>query len=239
MRSPRQPRPRFTFANVCALLALFVALGGTSVAAPVGHAARSVIRDVARALHQSKNATAESRKAVRIARASAAMSKRALDRTLSPGPAGPAGPAGPGGTAGTPGVPGRPGANGSAIGYATVEYCPGNCPDQPLAGWFTPDEEAVGVDNQANFNHPAAGVFCFQQLPFHAHTVVANLGPSTDTVPHNNYTVQTAVGTTEDPIPGPCQAAGAADQNAVVYIRDSNGAEVDPDQSAKLLLLFN
>ena len=113
------------------------------------------------------------------------------------------------------------------------------CEDQPAIGWFTPDEEALGVDNTANFNNPAPGVFCFQQLPFHAHNLVANIGPGTGAASNEVYFVQTQVGTSEDPIPAPCSPKGVADLNAVVYIRDANGALVEPDHSTKVLALFN
>jgi hypothetical protein len=79
-------------------------------------------------------------------------------------------------------------------------------------------------------------VFCFQELPFHAHNVVANISPGSS---NNNYTVQTLMGTSDHPIGAPCTPGNSADQNAVVYVRKPDGSLTDPDTSAKLYVLFN
>jgi hypothetical protein len=232
--TPHDRKPRIKFANAVAMLALFIALAGTSVGAPVREAAGGLAKSVGRALHLSKHADATARKALTAARHA---EHTALDRAGVTGPAGPQGPQGP---AGATGATGRPGAPGSAIGYATIEYCPGNCLDQQAVGWFTPDDDAFAIDNQANFNHGGTGIFCFQQLPFHAHNLVANLGPSTGSAATNEYTVQTLVGTSDKPITeAACSPSGAADQNAVVYVRKADGTLGDPDLSAKLYALFN
>jgi len=235
----RMPRPRLTFANVVAVLALFVALGGTAFGDPALRAATSTAKKLAKALKVANTADKRARQA--LAAANAALTTGGP--TGSPGPQGPTGPTGPtgaegpAGPQGADGARGNPGPAGSALAYATIEYCPtiNTCEDMPSIGWFTPDEEAKGVDNIDNFNNPAAGVFCFQQLPFHTHNVVANIGPAGKNV----YFVQTRVGTDEDPIPAPCSPQGGADLNAVVYVRDAAGNLVEPDHSAKLLVLFN
>ncbi len=223
----RRSLPRPTLAGVVALLALCVALGNTSLAAPLTSSGASVARQLARALTLSRHASATSKRALSMARQADATAVKALHSSGSAGPTGPPGPAG---------SPGRPGANGTAIGYATVEWCAGGCPDQPSAGWYTPDEGALGVDNTANFRHAATGVFCLHDLPFHVHNLVANLGPSTDTpTAHNNYLVQTQIGTGGTS----CPTGGSADQNVVVEVRDQTGTLTDPDASAKILALLN
>ena len=244
-KARRWPRPRLTFANVTAALALFIALGGTAFGEPATQAAVSTAKKLAKALKVANAADKRARQALTAANA-------ALTTGGPPGPAGPAGPAGPtgatgatgatgsqgpGGPAGADGPRGNQGPAGSALGYATIEYCPtpNTCEDMPTVGWFTPDEEALGVDNIDNFSNPADGVFCFQDLPFHVHNLVANIGPAGNNV----YFVQTRVGTSEDPIPAPCAPKGAADLNAVVYVRNAAGNLVDPDHAAKLLALFN
>lgn len=247
-KARRWPRPRLTFANVTAVLALFIALGGTAFGEPATRAAVSTAKKLAKALKVANTADKRARQALTAANA-------ALNTGGPPGPVGPPGPTGatgatgatgsqgPAGPPGADGPRGNQGPAGSALGYATIEYCPtpNTCEDMPSVGWFTPDEEALGVDNIDNFKHADAGVFCFHDLPFHTHNVVANIGPADPPDdPNNRYLVQTQVGTDEDPIPASCSPQGAADLNAVVYVRNaSDGKLADPDTSAKLLVLFN
>jgi hypothetical protein len=227
-RSSRRPRRSLSFSNVVAVIALFVALGGTSLGAPVREAAGSLASRVTKALRTSKHSDATAKKALRTARRAQAKADAVAG---TPGPQGPAG---------RDGAAGKPGAAGAALGYAAVEYCAsGNCPDQNTVDWFAPDDDALGVDNQANFKHPAAGTFCFHTLPFHLHNVVANLGPSSGGAGTNLFIVQTQAGTADAPVPVGCSPGGAADQNAVVYVRNLSGNLVDPDLSQRLLALFN
>jgi hypothetical protein len=210
---------RLTFANVVALLALFLALGGTSFGRDAG---ASVVSGVKKALGLSKKADRNSRKALKLARRADKNASAALAKA---------------GVGGPPGTPGATGAPGSALAYAAFEYCPGGCEDQPLAGWFAPDEEAHGIDNQANFSHPATGVFCFHDLIAEVHNVSITMAPSART-----YVLQGRAGTIDDPIGAPCTPGGGVQHNAVVEIRDAaNPAHplVDPDTADGFFVVFN
>ena len=94
-------RSRITFANVVALLALFVALGGTGVADPAADAAANLGKSMKKALGLGKKANKKANKALRTA-------KRALAEPGPRGPTGAAGPAGPRGKAGANGSPDTP-----------------------------------------------------------------------------------------------------------------------------------
>ena len=120
---PSRPRPRLSYANVVATLALIIALaaGGPAVAKPVANAAA--------------NLTSVAKKALRIAKSADRRSKRAI---ASPGPAGEKGARGEKGDKGDPGPATGP-AGGALIG---------NYPDPQLAaGSVGTDQlapEAVG-----------------------------------------------------------------------------------------------
>jgi hypothetical protein len=65
-------RARASFANVVAVIALFVALGGTSLADPVAHTAASVASDVKKALKLGKSAQKRAKAADKRAKAATA-----------------------------------------------------------------------------------------------------------------------------------------------------------------------
>jgi hypothetical protein len=210
---------RLTFANVIALLALFVALGGTSFGRDAG---TSAVSGVKKALGLSKKADRNARKALTLARRA---DKNATAALAKPGLAGPSG------------TPGSAGAPGSAVAYAAIEYCgSGTCEDQPFVDWFAPDEEAHGIDNQANFSHPATGVFCFHGLLAEVHNVVVTMAPSSRT-----YVLQGRAGTIDDPIGAPCSPGGGVQHNALVEIRDPGAghALMDPDTADTFFVVFN
>jgi hypothetical protein len=212
-------RTRLTFSNVVALLALFLALGGTSFGRDAG---ASAVSGVKKALGLSKKADRNSRKALKLARQADKNATAALAK---------AGPAGPSGT------PGSTGAPGSAAAYAAFEYCAsGACEDQPFVDWFAPDEEAHAIDNQANFSHPATGVFCFHDLLPEVHNVVVTMAPSPRT-----YILQGRAGTIDDPIGAPCTTGGGVQHNAVVEVRDTapGHALIDPDTADTFFAVFN
>jgi hypothetical protein len=227
MRTRR--RPAKSVASALALFALFIALGGTSLGAPVRESASKLAHRVATALRVSRHADTTAKRALTTAR-----------QALANGATGVPGATGPGGATGATGPTGRPGAPGSALGYAAVQYCPGNCLDQAAAGWFAPDDDALGVDNQVNFSHPSDGVFCFRGLLFHTHNAVANIGPTGDAPATTRYTVEVHVGSDEFPVSTtdcPTQS-GAPDQNVALYVRDSAGALTNPT-SYRMMVLFN
>jgi hypothetical protein len=233
-RKRRLPRIRPTFANCTALLALLIALSGTSVGAPVREAASSV----AKALGLARHADTTARTALKTARRAERTANSVVGKVGTVGPIGPPGPPGP------PGLTGSAGAPGSARGFAAIEYCPGSCPDQSAAGWFTPDDDARGIDNQANFSNPANGTFCLTDLPFHVQSAVANVGLTDGTVPASAaYFVQTEVGTTDHPLGAPCTPQGAADSNVVVVLRNSDGSLANTTltavQKLRVLVLLN
>ena len=97
-------RPRLTFANVTSLLALFVALGGTSYAVVALPKNSVKARQVASGAIRSAEIKNRSVKARDLARG-----------VLRAGPPGVAGPAGPAGARGPDGAPGRDGVSGYEI----------------------------------------------------------------------------------------------------------------------------
>lgn len=99
----RKYRPRLSYANVVATLALFVALGSTGAAAPLADTAASSLK---RALGLSKKADKTAAKALRTAR-------RALAKGGPQGQRGEQGVRGPTGGQGPVGASGLTGANGA------------------------------------------------------------------------------------------------------------------------------
>jgi hypothetical protein len=143
-----------------ALLALFVALGGSSYAAlklPKNSVGPNQLR---------KNAVTSSKvKAGSLL----ANDLKGSARSALRGPEGPRGATGPAGAAGTSGAPGAPGAPGSALAYAHVSD--------------TGTVDAANSKNivQANVTHPQAGVYCFDDLSFTPHSIHAIIGGSLGT----------------------------------------------------------
>jgi hypothetical protein len=211
-------RFRLTFANVVALLALFLALAGTSFGRDAG---TSAISGAKKALGLSKKADRNSRKALKLARQADRNASAALAKAGVPGPSG---------------APGTAGAPGSAIAYAGIEYCPGACDDQPTAGWFAPDEDGHSVDNQINFSNPSPGVFCFSNLLPEVHNVVVSMAPSSSA-----YLLEGRVGSIDHPIGSPCTAVGGAQHNAVVEVHDPSNPAVlkPPDHADRFVVVFN
>jgi hypothetical protein len=219
-----QIRLRLNFASVVALLALFVAIGGTSLGAPVEHAAKHGLSKVARALKLSKSADSRSRKALRSATQAKLLAQQALAKAAIPGPPG------PGGTNGFPGT------NGSALGYARLEYCATSCEDFTGPGWFAPDStNSPGLDNSVNFSEgDVPGVFCFHKLAFTVHSVSASLSPGTDS---SGRSLQVWAGAAGQP--PHCAADGLAANSAAVYVVDSGGVLTPLGQNAQVYVTFN
>lgn len=222
-RMAHRLRPRLTFGTVVAVVALFVALGGTSVGQPVVHAGASAASNLKQALKLGHKADRNSRHALKLARKADANAKAALAKS---------GVAGPAGAGGGPGLQGQPG---SALGFAQVEYCPGVCPDQSTPGWFVEDEGSHVVDNMANFANPQDGVYCFSNLLFEAHNAVAVMAPNSHV-----YILQGRAGTIDTPVGSPCTPVGLATHNAMVEVRDpATGSLVEPDHSVQFAVVFN
>ena len=237
---------RATFANVAGLLALFVALGSSSVAAPARTVASGVAADVKRALKIGKQADKRSKQAL-------AAAKKAAAKAAVPGPPGPpgaTGQAGPAGPQGEQGLRGTAGEKGSGLGYAQIEYCPVGPPtgcedfgDGP--GWFSSDDtNSPGIDNTVNFVDPAenVGVFCYRGLPFTPHVVMAatmTVGDATAAGAKDVYFVQGRAGSAEHPLPE-CHFPGGTDnaKTAAVFVRDGTGTLTDPDTDVRVAVLF-
>jgi hypothetical protein len=219
-------RRRLTFANVVALLALFIALGGTSIGEPVRHAGAHMAASLKSVLKLSRKADHNARLALKTARRADKNAKAALAKAAVPGPPG------------APGAAGAAGAPGAATAYATVEYCVTSCEDQPNPGWFTPDEESSGIDNTVNFSHPAPGVFCFSNTVAELHNAVVSMAPSP-----RSYVLQARAGTADDPISSSlCPAvAGGPDHNAVLEVRDPADPTqlIDPNTADTFFVVFN
>jgi hypothetical protein len=244
-RIARATRGRMTVANVIAFLALFVALGGSPLAAPAREAASSLGSQVKRALKIGRHADRTAARALTIAKRADAKASVAV-----PGPVGapgPAGPAGPAGATGAQGLRGAQGAPGSGLGYAGIEYCPNptGCEDFGQEGWFSSDDSnSTGIDNTVNFWTPAGthGIFCYRGLPFTAHVVMATIGrvPATDPAHDTTaYTLEGRAGSVEHPLTECAFPAGTDDAHtAAVFYRDATGALAEPDHDARIYVLF-
>lgn len=223
-----------------AVVGLLIGVGSSSVAAPLAKAPRSLAAEVKRALKLGKSADRKARKALVEA-------KKARSQAV-PGPQGAPGAQGPQGAAGAAGAPGRagsPGKAGSGLGYAQIEYCASPpCEDFNGVGWFSSDDtNSPGIDNTVNFQTdpaPPAGVFCYHDLPFAPHVVMATIGTmgdaSTTSIP---YLVQGRAGNAEHPL-SECPFADGIDpaKTAAVFVRDMTGATVDPNHSLRVFVLF-
>jgi hypothetical protein len=102
-------RSRLTFANVVAVIALFIALGSTGIASPVADTAVNLGKDVKKALRLGKNANKKANKAIALARQA---NENASRVQTAVGPSGPPGPQGVKGGKGDSGPPGPPGPQG-------------------------------------------------------------------------------------------------------------------------------
>jgi hypothetical protein len=246
-RMVRALHRRATFANVAGLLALFVALGSSSFAAPARTAAGGVAADVKRALKLGKQADKRSKQALSQARKAAA--KAAVPGP--PGATGAQGAQGPQGPQGDPGPRGTAGEKGSGLGYAQIEYCavafPPGCEDfHGGPGWFSSDDtNSPGIDNTVNFVDPAenVGVFCYRGLPFTPHVVMATtmtVGDATAAGAKDTYVVQGRAGSDEHPLVE-CGFPGGTDnaKTAAVFVRDPATKDlVDPDTDVRVAVLF-
>jgi hypothetical protein len=222
-----------------ALVVLLVGVGSTSWGAPVAKTSRSLAADVKKALKLGKAADRRSRKALKAAK------KAGPGPQGATGAQGPQGPQGPRGADGAQGRAGSPGKAGSGLGYAQIEYCSAApCEDFNSVGWFSSDDtNSPGIDNSVNFQTnpaPPAGVFCYHDLPFTPHNVMATIGTmadaSTVSVP---YLVQGRAGSAEHPLSEcPFPAGVDASKTAAVFVRDMTGATVEPNHSLRVWVLF-
>jgi hypothetical protein len=188
-----------------ALVALFVALGGT------GYAASNLPGDTS-----SDQATAtKKKKKKKVTRGPRGL--RGLQGI--PGVAGPPGPQGPAGQQGGTGAPGQNGANGEAVAYASVD---GN-------GTLNTFDRASKNITQANVSHTAGtGVYCFQDLPFTPKSAVV----SGDNSFGLNFTIATVVVVTRAaPALGDCPASAPV---RVRTVNVPNGATYSPPVLADL-----
>ena len=143
-------RSRLTFANVTALLALVIALGGTALADPVAESAASLKSNVKRALRIGKRADRKATRALNLAR----LANQNASKVNSLG--GPAGPQGPRGLAAT-NVLARSQFSGAAV--TTTAAGPTAGTSAPLIGgsWTQEsDESDLIFFAQVTFTHPGA-----------------------------------------------------------------------------------
>jgi hypothetical protein len=139
---------RFLRHNMIAMLALFVALGGTTYAASTALIGKNTVASpqVVNGSLQTKDLSKKARKTLK--------GNRGL-RGLQ-------GAKGPTGANGAQGVPGTPGAAGTAVAYAHV-----------LADGTVDAANSKNIAD-ANIAHPAAGIYCFSGLSFTVHAVVTS-----------------------------------------------------------------
>jgi hypothetical protein len=139
-------RAHLSFANAIALIALFVALGGSSYAA----------------ITLARNSVGAKQIKAGAVRSSEVKDGSLLRKDFKSGqlPAGPQGPQGLQGPAGTPGAAGAPGAPGTATAFARIAA------DGTLEpGTSNGVAQFKGVD-QTDVQHAAAGTYCFGSLGF-------------------------------------------------------------------------
>jgi hypothetical protein len=129
-------------------------------------------------------------------------------------------------------VRGATGAPGSALAYSTIVYEP---PDEGgPAVWRIDDELSKQLDNDINFSHPAAGVFCLSNLGITVANVVATPGRFGSSGP---FEVQA-----DAPRPGHSfNAACPAHTGAAIYTSDpsTNSLEDPPDPSDTIYFTIN
>jgi hypothetical protein len=158
----RAPSPAF----VISLIALFVALGGTT------YAATSLPKNSV-GTKQLKNGAVTKGK----------INKKTISALRgSRGPVGPAGPKGATGSqgpSGPKGSTGSPGADGTAVAYARV-----------LDDGTVDSAQSKGIVS-ANVSHPGTGIYCFSGLSFTPHNAVGSAQHTEDNLSAfvNNGTV--------------------------------------------------
>jgi hypothetical protein len=140
----RRPSP----AMAVALIALFVALGGSGYAAVKINGKNITSRSIAGSKLKKSAVTGTEVKNASLGVA---------DFKAGQLPAGPQGPTGSAGMQGPAGVQGPAGANGSAVGFAYV---------QANAGTVTVNPAFAQNVTAANITRASAGVYCFHDLPF-------------------------------------------------------------------------
>jgi hypothetical protein len=140
---------RFVRRNAIGLLALFVALSGTTYAASSALLPKNSVgsAQVINGSLQTKDLSKKARRSLKGNR----------------GPRGFAGRRGPTGLPGVKGATGVTGAPGTALGFAAVHG------DGTLS---TPASLNKNI-TAANISHPGTGVYCFHGLPFTPHSAVA------------------------------------------------------------------
>jgi hypothetical protein len=138
-------RNRLTFANVVAVIALFIALGGSGMAQPVANTAANLGSSVKKALKLSKSANKNANKALSLARQANKNVSKVQSNGASQGPAGPPGPSGPAG---------------GALAFARVTL------DGTLDG--------TRSQNIGSLSRPSDGQYCFQ-LGFTPKNILATI----------------------------------------------------------------
>ena len=140
----RRPSP----AMAVALIALFVALGGSGYAAVKINGKNIIKRSIAGSKLKARAVTGTEVKNASL---------RAADFKPGQLPAGPPGAIGPRGPQGAPGLQGQAGAPGSAVGFAYVEE---------YTGTITVNPAFAANITAANVTRAGPGIYCFHNLPF-------------------------------------------------------------------------
>jgi hypothetical protein len=201
--------------------------------------------DVAKALGLSRSANTKAKRALADSARAERDARAALARGGPTGPVGPIGPVGPGGApgpggpAGIPGAKGNPGAPGSALGYSRIAQQQG--PGGTMV-WGS-DDTLSTFDGDLTFSRPRAGTFCYSNLPFTPHNVVATLG-NTGAGPPD--IVEADIARPNAPLTPDCPTSSNAQgqpANAVIYVRAASGGSagqlVDPPATTDMFVEFN
>lgn len=193
---------RFVRNNAVAMLALFLALGGTTYAASTALIGKNTVASpqVVNGSLQTKDLSKQARKALKGNRG-----PRGLQ--------GSAGLTGARGATGAAGAAGAPGAAGTAVAWAYVSS----------SGTVDPTQSKGITD--ANVTHPAAGNYCFSGLSFTPKNInvsANNIGPVYDTlaagsIPATGQVFVTCAGAQARVTTWGVAAAALADRNFYVW----------------------
>ena len=213
----RWTRSRLSFANVMSIIAVFVALGGTSYAAikiPRNSVGSAQIKAQGVASSDVKNG-----------------SLKKADFKASDLPAGPQGPKGDPGTNGTNGTNGAPGAPGTAFAFARIAA--NGTPQPDVAGFPSQVKGVEAADVVKGEGGAATGNYCFGGLDAQLASAQVSLDNADAALADRNLTASVAIDRGEDL--GDCPATH---NQARVRIVDTDGAGTSVPQDARFFVWF-
>ena len=169
-------RTRLTYANLMATVAMFVALGGTSVAAV------TLKKNSVKGKHIASNAITSPK----------VKDRSLLAKDFKQGQL-PAGPQGAKGDTGAPGAPGAPGADGTADAFARVQT---DGTLQPNPAGFPPQNKGTILVSKGDAPNNV-GNYCFD-LPFRPASAMVSLDNADAAAADRNLVTSVAIDRGED-----------------------------------------